>query len=82
MHCSVSPTLRSRELYRPGSNRCPRFAVYDLLVVIRYNTAPVLAGAGSTIFLHVARPDFAVAAPVVAALMRRLGPASKITIRV
>jgi L,D-peptidoglycan transpeptidase YkuD (ErfK/YbiS/YcfS/YnhG family) len=30
--------------------------VYDLLAVIGYNDAPPVAGAGSAIFLHVARP--------------------------
>lgn len=33
-------------------------ALYDVLVVLGYNDAPPVAGAGSAIFLHVARPDF------------------------
>jgi L,D-peptidoglycan transpeptidase YkuD (ErfK/YbiS/YcfS/YnhG family) len=33
--------------------------VYDLIVVLGYNDAPVIGGRGSAIFLHVARPDFA-----------------------
>ena len=32
--------------------------VYDLIVPLGCNDAPVVAGAGSAIFLHVARPDF------------------------
>jgi L,D-peptidoglycan transpeptidase YkuD (ErfK/YbiS/YcfS/YnhG family) len=32
--------------------------VYDLIVPLGYNDAPVLAGAGSAIFLHLARADF------------------------
>jgi L,D-peptidoglycan transpeptidase YkuD (ErfK/YbiS/YcfS/YnhG family) len=32
--------------------------VYDLIVPLGYNDAPVVAGAGSAIFLHVARPDY------------------------
>lgn len=33
-------------------------AVYDLIGVLGWNDAPVAPGAGSAIFLHVARPDF------------------------
>jgi L,D-peptidoglycan transpeptidase YkuD (ErfK/YbiS/YcfS/YnhG family) len=32
--------------------------VYDLIVPLGYNDAPVVTGAGSAIFLHVARGDF------------------------
>lgn len=32
--------------------------VYDLIVPLGYNDAPVVPGAGSAIFLHVARADF------------------------
>jgi L,D-peptidoglycan transpeptidase YkuD (ErfK/YbiS/YcfS/YnhG family) len=33
--------------------------VYDLVVILGYNDAPVVAGAGSAIFIHVARPGYA-----------------------
>ncbi len=32
--------------------------VYDLIAVVGYNDRPVMPGAGSAIFLHVAKPDF------------------------
>jgi L,D-peptidoglycan transpeptidase YkuD (ErfK/YbiS/YcfS/YnhG family) len=61
--------------------------LYDLIVVIGYNTSPVVPGKGSAIFLHVARPDFsgtegciAVAREVLLPLLGLLGPASTITI--
>jgi L,D-peptidoglycan transpeptidase YkuD (ErfK/YbiS/YcfS/YnhG family) len=31
--------------------------VYDLIGVLGFNDSPVVKGAGSAIFLHVARPD-------------------------
>lgn len=40
--------------------------VYDLIVVVGYNDAPVVSGAGSAIFLHVARADYAATAGCVA----------------
>lgn len=33
--------------------------LYDIVVVLGHNDAPVVAGAGSAIFLHVARADYA-----------------------
>lgn len=61
--------------------------LYDALVVIAYNLEPVIPGAGSAIFLHIAAPDFAPTAGCIAvkkevllSLLPLLGPASRITI--
>ncbi|MBV9378639.1 MAG: L,D-transpeptidase family protein [Alphaproteobacteria bacterium] len=61
--------------------------LYDALVVIGYNMGPVVPGAGSAIFLHVAAPDFAPTAGCIAVekeillgLLPLLGPGSRITI--
>ncbi len=46
--------------YPAGAERLWREdGVYDLVVVLGYNDAPVVPGAGSAIFVHVARPDYA-----------------------
>ena len=62
--------------------------LYDLVVLIGYNTDPPVPGLGSAIFLHVAGPDFAptagciaVARDVLFPLLGLLGPGSAITIR-
>jgi L,D-peptidoglycan transpeptidase YkuD (ErfK/YbiS/YcfS/YnhG family) len=61
--------------------------LYDALVVIGYNMEPVVPGAGSAIFLHIATPDFAPTAGCVAVrreillrLLPLLGPGSQIAI--
>lgn len=40
--------------------------LYDVVAVVGYNDAPVIAGKGSAIFLHLARPEFAPTAGCVA----------------
>jgi L,D-peptidoglycan transpeptidase YkuD (ErfK/YbiS/YcfS/YnhG family) len=63
-------------------------SLYDLVVLIGYNTDPPVPGRGSAIFLHVARADLAptegcIAVPrdVLETLVGLLGPGSTITIQ-
>jgi L,D-peptidoglycan transpeptidase YkuD (ErfK/YbiS/YcfS/YnhG family) len=62
-------------------------ALYDLMIEIDHNTRPRIAGRGSAVFVHVARPGFAPTAGCVALeknLLRRLlawlGPRTTIEI--
>ena len=62
--------------------------IYDLLVVVGYNMDPTRPGAGSAIFLHIARPNFAPTEGCIAIersalldLVTLLGTDSTITIR-
>jgi L,D-peptidoglycan transpeptidase YkuD (ErfK/YbiS/YcfS/YnhG family) len=40
--------------------------VYDIVVPMGYNDKPVVAGLGSAIFMHVARPDYSPTAGCIA----------------
>ena len=40
--------------------------VYDLIVILGHNDAPIVPGLGSAVFLHVAQPDYAPTAGCVA----------------
>jgi L,D-peptidoglycan transpeptidase YkuD (ErfK/YbiS/YcfS/YnhG family) len=62
-------------------------ALYDLVVEIDHNTRPRIAGRGSAVFIHVARPGFRPTAGCVAlekrrlrGLLARLGPGTVIEI--
>jgi L,D-peptidoglycan transpeptidase YkuD (ErfK/YbiS/YcfS/YnhG family) len=61
--------------------------VYDLIVALGYNDAPPVPGAGSAIFLHVARPLYPATEGCVAlslddliAVLRDAGPASAVVV--
>ncbi len=47
-------------------------AIYDVIVIIGHNQRPRVRGAGSAIFLHVSRPDFAPTAGCLAVSARHL----------
>ncbi len=63
-------------------------SVYDLVVVLGYNDAPIVPGAGSAIFMHLARPDYAptagcvaLARPDLEALLTRIRPGDAVEVR-
>ncbi|MEJ2378160.1 MAG: L,D-transpeptidase family protein [Pseudolabrys sp.] len=76
---------------RPGSmaDRLARAdALYDFIIEIDHNARPWIAGRGSAVFIHAARPGFAPTAGCVALeigslrrLLARLGPGTRITIQ-
>lgn len=63
-------------------------SVYDVIVALGYNDAPVIPGRGSAIFLHLARPDYsptegcvACALPDLIALLAMAKPGDSLEIR-
>lgn len=61
--------------------------LYDLIVELDHNTRPRIAGRGSAVFVHVAKPGFAPSAGCVAMkkerlirLLERVGPRTRIVI--
>ena len=82
--------ITSRSKCRPGSN-ADRLAradhLYDFLIELDHNTRPRIAGRGSAVFIHAARPRFAPTAGCVALelqalrrLLARLGPRTRIVV--
>lgn len=60
--------------------------VYDVIVPLGYNDAPIVPGKGSAIFMHVARPGYvgtegcvALALPDLLALLEKVGTADEVT---
>jgi L,D-peptidoglycan transpeptidase YkuD (ErfK/YbiS/YcfS/YnhG family) len=77
-----------RSASEPGDRLWRDDHLYDLVIEISHNTCPRIAGRGSAVFVHVARPDRSATAGCVALdagdlrrLLRRLGPHTRIDIR-
>lgn len=72
----------------PGDRLWREDHLYDLIVEIDHNDRPRVAGRGSAVFIHLARPGFAPTAGCVGLqknrllrLLARLGPKTRIEIR-
>jgi L,D-peptidoglycan transpeptidase YkuD (ErfK/YbiS/YcfS/YnhG family) len=61
-----------RSANEPGDRLQRSDALYDMIVEIDHNTRPRIAGRGSAVFIHVARPGFAPTAGCVALRPRDL----------
>ena len=71
----------------PGDRLWREDRLYDFIIELDHNTRPRVAGRGSAVFVHVARPGFAPTAGCVALtssalrrLLARLGPRTRISI--
>jgi L,D-peptidoglycan transpeptidase YkuD (ErfK/YbiS/YcfS/YnhG family) len=81
----------NRPVEVPKSSRADRLArqdrLYDFIIELDHNTRPRIAGRGSAVFIHVARPGFAptagcvaLAMPALRRLLARVGPQTRIAI--
>jgi L,D-peptidoglycan transpeptidase YkuD (ErfK/YbiS/YcfS/YnhG family) len=71
----------------PGDRLTRSDSLYDIIIEIDHNTRPRIAGRGSAVFIHVARPGLgptagciAMPVPALKRLVRRLGPHTRIVI--
>jgi L,D-peptidoglycan transpeptidase YkuD (ErfK/YbiS/YcfS/YnhG family) len=78
-----------RSANEPGDRLWRDDHLYDLVIEISHNARPRVAGRGSAVFMHVARPDRSATAGCVALdakglrrLLGRLGPSTRIEIGV
>ena len=72
---------------KPGDRLKRADRLYDFIIEIDHNTRPRIAGRGSAVFVHVARPGFAPTAGCVALkpdalrrLIAQVGPKTRIVI--
>jgi L,D-peptidoglycan transpeptidase YkuD (ErfK/YbiS/YcfS/YnhG family) len=77
-----------RTPHEPGDRLWRTDNLYDLIIELDHNTRPRVAGRGSAVFIHVARPGFGSTAGCVALERKRLswllsqvGPKTRITIQ-
>jgi L,D-peptidoglycan transpeptidase YkuD (ErfK/YbiS/YcfS/YnhG family) len=81
----------NRPLKLPPASKADRLArkdaLYDFIIELDHNTRPRVAGRGSAVFVHIARPGFAPTAGCVALTMNslrrllvRVGPRSRIVV--
>jgi L,D-peptidoglycan transpeptidase YkuD (ErfK/YbiS/YcfS/YnhG family) len=76
-----------RSASEPGDRLWRQDRLYDLIIEIDHNIRPRIAGRGSAVFVHVARPGFTPTAGCIALtpralrlLVRRMGPKTRIVI--
>jgi len=86
-----SDRLYNRPIKIPPDSKADRLArldnLYDFIIELDHNTRPRIAGRGSAVFIHIARPHFAPTAGCIALetgtlrrLLARLGPRTRIAV--